>query len=101
MKVGSVEKTYKMITEFLSEKKKKSRVRSRKKLGVGKSLTNFLFKDLSRLKKENEILSSQLVFQTNTILKTQTVNQNQLKFKMEESVWIKKQIMEVTLIRLL
>jgi hypothetical protein len=98
MKVGSVEKTYKMITEFLSEKKK-HKVRARKKLGVGKSLTNFLFKDLSRLKKENQILSSQLVFQTNTILKTQTLNQSQLKCKMEENVLIKKQIMEVRFIR--
>ena len=91
MKVDAIEKTIKHVNGYLNTGPQQGR----KRVGVGRSLTNFLFKDLNKLKKENNLLTEKLLFQTNTVIKTQSLSQNVILTKMEENVSVKKDIIQV------
>ena len=58
-------------------------------------MTDFLFKDLDRLKDQNNLLSSELVYKTNTILKKNSQNQVAIEWQIKEGIGSKKQIINV------
>lgn len=90
-----MDKTRKLIRECISAGKNKRPTWRRSRVGIGSSMTDFLFKDLDRLKDQNNLLSSELVYQTNTILKKNSQNQVAIEWQIKEGIGFKKQIINV------